>query len=100
MLLEPHWGSIVRAVGRAMIESCGWPQKKASLSLILVISDLAGSAKIPNVTQNGSPHVSEYAQAYDRLRGSHEARVRRIATKFGVQKDSVRVSLSYFLLRN
>jgi len=42
---------------------------------------------------NGSPLVREYARAYDRLRGSHESRVRQLAKQFKVREESVSVSL-------
>jgi transposase-like protein len=42
---------------------------------------------------NGSASVSEYARAYDRLRGAHDAWVRQLARRFGVHEESVTVSL-------
>jgi hypothetical protein len=50
-------------------------------------------AKLCRVTHNGSPRVREYGQAYDRLSGSHEARVRQMAKSFRVYERSVIVSL-------
>jgi hypothetical protein len=54
---------------------------------------MAGGGTSQNYSTNGSPSVREYARAYDGLRGSHDSRVRQLARRFGVQEESVIVSL-------